>query len=219
MKTFVAVLASAAGAAAISGNATTTHYFDGLEGACGCGSSSGEDSWELGSASTFYTAAGSPALFGDGSWCGSGCGTCYQLTSTGNAPCSTCGTGGDAGQSITVMVTNLCPNAGNAQWCPEAGATNEYGYGYHFDIMAESEVFGDNPVVSFESVDCPSGAASDYAQCTCAASASAAEATAFVAAAADPPPAAAAATPVPTTMATKAAAKAACGAKAVATGV
>ena len=34
--------------------------------------------------------------------------------------------------------------------------------------MAESEVFGDNPVVDFEEVDCPNTATSDYAQCACA---------------------------------------------------
>lgn len=138
-------------------------------GACGCGSSSGSMfTWQLGG-SGFYTAAGSAALFGSGStWCGSGCGTCYQLTSTGAAPCSTCGTGGDAGKSITVMVTNLCPYNGNAQWCPEAGGTNAYGYGYHFDIMAQSEVFGDNVVVDFEEVACPSAASTDYASCQCA---------------------------------------------------
>ncbi|KAI1323660.1 glycoside hydrolase [Xylariaceae sp. FL0255] len=159
----------AAGAAALSGTATTTRYYDGQEGACGCGNSSGPFSWSLGS-NGFYTAAGSQALFDENnaSWCGAGCGTCYQLTSTGSAPCSTCGEGGDAGQSIIVMVTNLCPNNGNAQWCPAVGGTNEYGYSYHFDIMAQSEVFGDNPVVNFESITCPSAAVSDFQQCACA---------------------------------------------------
>lgn len=63
------------------------------------------------------------------------------------------------------MITNLCPYDGNEEWCPPIGGTNEYGYSYHFDIMAESEVFGDNPVVDFEQVACPSAAVSDYAQC------------------------------------------------------
>jgi hypothetical protein len=66
------------------------------------------------------------------------------------------------------MVTNLCPNNGNAQWCAAPGGTNQYGYSYHFDIMAQSEVFGDNPVVDFEEVACPSSVASDYTQCQCA---------------------------------------------------
>lgn len=47
-------------------------------------------------------------------------------------------------------------------------STNQYGYEYHFDIQATSEVFGDNPVVDFEQVTCPSQAVSDYQQCQCA---------------------------------------------------
>jgi endoglucanase len=125
---------------------------------------------QLGISSGVYTAAASQALYDSSglSWCGSGCGKCYKLTSTGSSPCSSCGSGGDAGDSITVMVTNLCPNNGNAQWCPAVGGKNEYGYSYHFDIMAESEVFGDNPVVNFEEVTCPSAATSDYKNCACA---------------------------------------------------
>ncbi|KAI0547816.1 glycoside hydrolase [Xylaria curta] len=164
----VGVLALAAGVAALSGTATTTRYYDGQEGACGCGNSGGPFGWSLGG-SGFYTAAASQALYSPSgaSWCGSGCGQCYQLTSTGNAPCSTCGTGGDAGQSIIVMVTNLCPNNGNAQWCPQPGGRNQYGYEYHFDLMAQHEIFGDNPVVNFQSVPCPGAAVSDYNQCVC----------------------------------------------------
>jgi hypothetical protein len=99
--------------------------------------------------------------------CGGGCGKCYNLTSTGSAPCSTCGTAEPAGNSIIVMVTNLCPNNGNEQWCPTVGGTNQYGYSYHFDIMAQSEVFGDNPVVEFEPVACPGQAATDWQTCVC----------------------------------------------------
>lgn len=65
------------------------------------------------------------------------------------------------------MVTNLCPYNGNQQWCPQPGSTNEYGYGYHFDIMAQSEVFGDNVVVQFEEVTCPGQAKSDWETCVC----------------------------------------------------
>jgi len=116
-----------------------------------------------------YTAAGSQALFDtDGAtWCGGGCGKCYNLTSTGSSACSTCGAGETAGASIIVMVTNLCPFNGNEQWCPNVGGTNEYGYSYHFDIMAQSEVFGDNPVVEFEPVACPGQATTDWEQCVC----------------------------------------------------
>lgn len=116
-----------------------------------------------------YTAAGSQALFdtAGATWCGAGCGKCYNLTSTGSSPCNGCGLGGVAGESIIVMVTNLCPYNGNQQWCPEVGGTNEYGYSYHFDIMAQSEVFGDNVVVNFEPVTCPGQATSDWESCVC----------------------------------------------------
>ncbi len=114
--------------------------------------------------------SGSQALFdaGGSTWCGSGCGTCYKviipsplffffpdfrilrtidplchlkLTSTGKAPCQMCGYGGGAGQSIIVMVTNLCPYNPNSDWCPEAHAANQYGYDAHFDIMVK-DYFG-----------------------------------------------------------------------------
>ncbi|KAK4072898.1 uncharacterized protein Triagg1_5575 [Trichoderma aggressivum f. europaeum] len=117
------------------------------------------EAWPPGSLAFFDTAGAS--------WCGAGCGKCYQLTSTGEAPCSTCGKGGAAGQSIIVMVTNLCPNNGNAQWCPTVGGTNQYGYSYHFDIMAQNEIFGDNVVVDFEPVVCPGQATSDWETCLC----------------------------------------------------
>jgi endoglucanase len=65
------------------------------------------------------------------------------------------------------MVTNLCPNNGNAVWCPTVGGTNQYGYSYHFDIMFQSETFGDNPVVNFEPVACPGQAVTDWEQCVC----------------------------------------------------
>jgi len=151
--------------------ATTTHYYDGQEGACGCGSNNALFSWQTGIAAGVYTAAGSQAIFdkSGASWCGAGCGSCFQLTSTGSSPCQTCGTGGDAGTSIIVMITNLCPNQGNAQWCPTVGGTNQYGYSYHFDIMSNGNFIWDNAVVSFEQVSCPSSALSDFSQCVCAA--------------------------------------------------
>ena len=134
-------------------------------------------SWQAGLGNDVHTAAGSQALYdpSGSSWCGSGCGSCYELTSTGSAPDNQ-GAGGAEGQSIIVMVTNLCPNNGNAQWCPQPGGKNQYGYEYHFDLMASSSslgaVLGDNPVVNFTSVACPSKANSDFAQCQCKASTS-----------------------------------------------
>uniref|UniRef100_A0A093UY78 Cellulase n=1 Tax=Talaromyces marneffei PM1 TaxID=1077442 RepID=A0A093UY78_TALMA len=168
MKAFYLSLWALAGSASAY-LATTTRYYDGQEGACGCGSSSGLSSWQLGISNGVYTAAGSQALFdtNDSSWCGGGCGKCYNLTSTGTSACNGCGEGGVAGESIIVMVTNLCPYNGNEVWCPSVGAKNNYGYSYHFDIMAESEVFGDNVVVNFEPVACPGQAALDWGTCVC----------------------------------------------------
>ncbi|UKZ78294.1 Endoglucanase-5 [Trichoderma virens FT-333] len=124
--------------------ATTTHYYDGQEGACGCGSSSGAFPWQLGIGNGVYTAAGSQA---------------FLIRPVRH--------GGVAGQSIIVMVTNLCPNNGNAVWCPNVGGTNQYGYSYHFDIMAENQVFGDNVVVDFEPIACPGQAVADWGTCLC----------------------------------------------------
>jgi endoglucanase len=86
------------------------------------------------------------------------------------------------------MVTNLCPNNGNAQWCPAVGGANQYGYSYHFDIMAQSEVFGDNPVVEFEPVPCPGQAVSDWETCVCNGQTASDETPAGIAAAANPSP-------------------------------
>lgn len=108
--------------------ATTTVYQDESPGACGCGPSINPYT---------FTAAGSPIIFGNGSWCGAGCGQCFQLTSTGASPPDQ-GDGGGVGTSIVVLITNLCPYEGNEIWCPEAGNTNVYGYSAHFDIDASS---------------------------------------------------------------------------------
>lgn len=106
-------------------------------------------------------------MFGSGSWCGSGCGHCFKLTSTGKALAGK-GQGGEAGHSIMVMLTNLCPHNGNEEWCPEPGKSNKYGFGYHFDIMAKSKVFGDNPIVDFETIACPDTAHKRFSSCQCA---------------------------------------------------
>ncbi|CEJ92387.1 hypothetical protein VHEMI08042 [[Torrubiella] hemipterigena] len=168
---FAIALTALPAALALSGKATTTRYFDGQKGACGCGPANGSNNfdWQLNIASGVYTAAGSPSLFGSGTWCGSGCGSCYKLTSTGSAPAGQ-GSGGEAGKSIIVMLTNLCPHEGNEKWCPASGGTNDAGMSYHFDIMAQSQVFGDNPIVDFESIACPSQATTDFKTCQCASS-------------------------------------------------
>ncbi|KAG8998431.1 hypothetical protein FRB94_006899 [Tulasnella sp. JGI-2019a] len=154
---------------AFAAQATTTNYNDGTLGACGCGTT-------FNSLSGVYTAAGSPSIFGSGTWCGSGCGKCYTLSSTGVSPPGQ-GTGSKTPSSILVVVTNLCPNAGNANWCPVAGSVNAYGYSAHFDINSGSGNGGfgslgwNNPIVTYNAVACPTSVSSLYtkAKCQCAA--------------------------------------------------
>ncbi|KAL4953393.1 RlpA-like double-psi beta-barrel-protein domain-containing protein-containing protein [Aspergillus filifer] len=154
-----------------AGLATTTHYSDGLQGACGCGTDLGTFTWQYGISHGLYTAAASQALFDaagpQNHWCGSGCGKCYSLTSTGVSTCPECGAGGEEGKSITVMVTNLCPFIKNEMWCPNPGGLNPAGYGVHFDIMGGAGVFGDNVVVEFAEVPCPHLAGGKWATCEC----------------------------------------------------
>jgi hypothetical protein len=50
---------------------------------------------------------------------------------------------------------------------PDGRGTNQYGYSFYFDIMAESEIFGDNPVMNFEQVACPGQAVTDWDSCVC----------------------------------------------------
>lgn len=156
--------------------ATTTRYWDGQLGACGCGSNNAPFSWQW----TSYTAAGSQAIFdpSGSSWCGDGCGECYELTPTGQCP-----TGGECAPNmdpITVMVTNLCPNAGNEEWCPNPGETNSFGYGAHFDLMdldmsgLITELGWNNPVVTYQRVPCNTNLGSpscaEAATCECSTS-------------------------------------------------
>merc|ERR1711907_340239 len=104
--------------------ASTTRYYDGFKGACGCGTGNGNGSpfsWQYNGghmSPSIYTAAASQSLFGSGTWCGSGCGHCYKITTTGCAQ-QYQGTGATAGESITIMITNLCPANANQQWCPQ----------------------------------------------------------------------------------------------------
>ncbi|KAF8344144.1 glycoside hydrolase [Cantharellus anzutake] len=167
-KSIFLVLASIS--SVFAAQATTTRYYDGSEGACGCGNNSGPFTWQKGISSGVYTAAASQGIFdaAGATWCGGGCGLCFKLTSSGEAPCSTCGTGGGAGQSIIVMVTNLCPSTGNGQWCPSTGSMNDYGYSAHFDIMSKDGFGWDNPVVDYAQVECPSSASNSFSQCVCA---------------------------------------------------
>jgi len=150
--------------------ASTTRYWDNQMGACGCGTDSSHPfsfQWQN------YTAAASPPIFGSATWCGSGCGKCFQLTPTGYSPTGGNGCGSHC-SPITVMVTNLCPQQGNEQWC---APHNKYGYGGHFDLMDQnmngiiSKIGWNNPEVTYKEVPCGGGGApsdNSWKTCQCA---------------------------------------------------
>jgi len=147
--------------------ASTTRYWDGQMGACGCGTGNSDPfSWQW----TSLTAAASAPLFGSGTWCGSGCGKCYKLTPTG-VGASPLGTGATTTTSVIAKVTNLCPNEGNEQWC--AYDINSYGYDAHFDLMdynmdgLVTAMGWNNPEVTYEEVDCASNGYLNWG-CECA---------------------------------------------------
>jgi len=155
-----------------SGYATTTHYYDNQVGACGCSTGTAMSPWQASPGGTnLYTAASSQNLFaGPGSsssWCGSGCGKCYTLTNVGTIAAAGQGDCTGSGDTITVMVTNLCPANGNQQWCSQP--ENQYGFGAHFDIMSQGGPLGwNNPVVKYQEVPCPGSLTADWQTCQCA---------------------------------------------------
>ena len=118
-----------------AGYASTTHYYDGNVGACGCSSGGKMALWQTSPADRVFTAAGSQNLFdsSSSSWCGNGCGKCYELTNVGHVAATGQGRCTGGGDSIIVMITNLCPADGNEVWCSQP--KNQYGYRTHFDIM------------------------------------------------------------------------------------
>jgi len=148
--------------------ASTTRYWDGQMGACGCGTGNTSPfSWQW----TKPTAAASAPIYGSGTWCGSGCGKCYKLTPTAIGA-SPEGTGAPALTSLVVKITNLCPYGGNEVWC--AYDVNSFGYDAHFDIMdynmdgIVSSMGWNNPEVTYEEVDCATNGYTDW-NCECAA--------------------------------------------------
>lgn len=147
--------------------ASTTRYWDGQKGACGCGTSDTNPfSWQW----TKPTAAASAPIYGAGTWCGSGCGKCFKLSPTAIGA-SPEGTGAPALDSLVVKISNLCPYAGNEQWC--AYDVNSHGYDAHFDLMDHnmdglvSSMGWNNPEVTYEEVDCASNGYTDW-NCQCA---------------------------------------------------
>ena len=107
------------------------------------------DSWGSGNCNTattacgFYTSPGYSAAvsqneFGVGPGAGAGpaCGTCWKLTietdSSGNRV-------SNAGNSIVVQVTNLCPASGNPLCAQNGlGGANQYGANLNFDTCIDS---------------------------------------------------------------------------------
>ncbi len=66
--------------------------------------------------------------------------------------------------SFNIVVVDSCPYANNKEWCPKSlGQKNNYGYEYHFDLV-EDDVnklgLGDNPIINFSPIDCPSNVVS-----------------------------------------------------------
>jgi len=147
--------------------ASTTRYYDGQMGACGCGTGdSSPFSWQW----SKPTAAASPPVFGAGTWCGSGCGKCFKLSPTA-VGASPDGNGAPALTSLVVKVTNLCPPGGNEAWC--SYDVNSFGYDAHFDLMDYnmngiiSGMGWNNPEVTYEEVDCAANGYTDW-NCQCA---------------------------------------------------
>lgn len=147
--------------------ASTTRYWDGQMGACGCGTGNTSPfSWQW----TKPTAAASTPIYGAGTWCGSGCGKCYKLTPTG-VGASVVGKGATNLNPLIIKVTNLCPYGGNEEWC--AVDVNSHDYDAHFDLM-DNNMNGiitaqgwDNPEVTYEEVDCAASGYTDW-NCQCA---------------------------------------------------
>jgi hypothetical protein len=156
----------------VSGTASTTFYGTqangevkdnylnkGLDSSCGCNTK--EEGANV--LSDWYNAAVNDTLFGvntntttnETDWnCGSGCGRCFELTTTGKRADNASWTPNpDEGQTIKVVATNMCPNYYN-DWCALPGTTNgdfistNFGgtgaYEYHFDLQ-NSFSYGDTP--------------------------------------------------------------------------
>ncbi|KAJ7576926.1 RlpA-like double-psi beta-barrel-protein domain-containing protein-containing protein [Mycena floridula] len=140
-----------------SGSASFTMY-------SGCGTPA------CGIKASGFTAAINQLSFGSGPGLGAGdaCGRCFALTGTAD-PFSPNYTG-PFGQSIVVKVTDLCPVAGNQQWCGQTTSNqkNQFAMPFHFDICEDtggSAVFFPNGhgalTGSFTEVSCSSWSGSD----------------------------------------------------------
>lgn len=150
------------------GDCTNTQQTDGWHGvgatsrygwmgsACQCGdkgASLGSAAWQANSSlisgipKGFYSGAVNQQLF-NGKLndlgqpnCGSACGSCYQLQTTGS---NTYGThdAPNGGSTINMMVVDACYNPGDSNaWCKsnQAGPTDPHGCDVHFDIQTGAD--------------------------------------------------------------------------------
>ncbi|KAK7031432.1 RlpA-like double-psi beta-barrel-protein domain-containing protein-containing protein [Favolaschia claudopus] len=92
-----------------------------------------------GVAASGFTAAISQLAFGSSPGLGAGdaCGRCFQLTGKSD-PFSPSFTG--PFKSVVVKVTDMCPVAGNQEWCGQTATTqaNQHGMPVHFDICQDT---------------------------------------------------------------------------------
>jgi len=140
-----------------SGTSSFTMYSGCADPACGV-------------AANGYTAAILQLAFGSvpGIGPGDACGRCFALTANAD-PYSPSYTG-PFGKSIVVKVTDMCPAAGNEQWCgqTQSNPVNSFGMQYHFDLCEDtgaSGVFfpsGHGALLgSFQEVSCSQWSGSD----------------------------------------------------------
>ena len=108
------------------------------------------------------TAAASYPIFGE-SYCGKGCGQCYELTNMGYGPTPNAGASPNyKGDKVIVMVTNSCPEQGNEEWC---SSPNQYKYKQHFDMGGDGSGSPNgwgNVVVSYKPANCSDSKLPEY---------------------------------------------------------
>ncbi|KAL2039830.1 hypothetical protein N7G274_007230 [Stereocaulon virgatum] len=163
------------------GVASTSFYqYTGTGTACDCPPSA---TWQWSGGRRSYSGAVNNIFFDNNSGstnCGSGCGTCYQLMTSGYNYYE-----GDTTTSGSMMTLNIVDSCwagdGSSAWCPstQAGFTDQAGCGVHFDVMTAGPGFGasgpigndgqswDSPIVYYKKVLCDSTFSRDFQQCTC----------------------------------------------------
>ncbi|KAK3171287.1 hypothetical protein OEA41_003371 [Lepraria neglecta] len=131
-------------------------YYAYMGTACNCGNGNeGAANWQgntgaaLGIGQGYYSGAVNQLLFqgnmasGEPN-CGSGCGVCYELQTTG---VNAYNGGVGPGSSITVMVVDACHNNNGApNWCTSAtGGPDDFGCIVHFDIDTDPTAYNPTP--------------------------------------------------------------------------